>query len=72
MAHEQSETIQLPSGKWANVYGRKTRKAGQRLPDSQEFDTVEDAVKAARERSEAEGVKEERRRARERRNRVTD
>jgi hypothetical protein len=51
MSHEQSETVQLPSGKWHNVFGRGTSRAGQRLPDTGEFDTVHEAVRAAGERS---------------------
>lgn len=50
--HEQAETIQLPSGRWANVYGRATPRAGQRL-DSLDFGTVEEAVTAAKARSAA-------------------
>ena len=49
--HEQSETIQNQRGKWENVYGKKTSKAGQRLPDTPEYDSVEEAVKAAKQRS---------------------
>lgn len=49
--HEQSETIQLPSGRWVNVYGRRTPKAGQPLPNSGDFETVEEAVAAAKARS---------------------
>jgi hypothetical protein len=30
--HEQSETVQLPDGRWVNVYGRAVPKAGQQLP----------------------------------------
>lgn len=51
MPHEQSETVQLPSGKWVNVYGRRTPKAGQRLPGEGEFDTMAAAVEAAKKRS---------------------
>ena len=53
MSHEQSETIQNPSGKWINVYGRKTKNAGKQLPDSSEYNTVEEAVSAAKKRSES-------------------
>ena len=54
MSHEQSETIQDPdTGKWVNVYGRKTPKAGQRLPNDRDYDTVEEAVAAAAARSKA-------------------
>lgn len=52
MSHEQSETIQLPNGEWANVYGRRTKLAGQRLPGTPTYPTVESAVSAARKRSE--------------------
>lgn len=55
MSHEQSETIQLPSGKWVNVYGRRLPKAGQQLPGTPEYDTVEAAVSAAKNRSAAHG-----------------
>mgnify|MGYP001565877490 CR=1 FL=1 len=48
--HEQSETIQR-DGKWINVYGRKTPKAGQQLPGTPTYGTVEEAVEAAKERS---------------------
>lgn len=51
MSHEQSETIQLDDGTWANVYGRKTPKAGQRLPDTPTYPTMDEAVSAAKERS---------------------
>lgn len=51
--HEQSETVQNVRGKWINVYGGKTRKRGQMLPGSVEYDTVEEAVAAAVERSKA-------------------
>lgn len=50
--HEQSETVQRRDGKWINVYGRGTPKAGQPLPNSGVYDTVEDAVRAASTRSE--------------------
>ena len=58
--HEQSETVQLSNGKWTNVYGRKTKKAGERLPREVEYDSVEDAVKAAVKRSEDAGRKKKR------------
>lgn len=57
MAHEHSETTQLPSGKWVNVYGRKTKSAGKRLPQNasgvghEEYDSVDAAVTAAKKRS---------------------
>lgn len=66
MAHEVSETIQDPdSGKWVNVYGKGTRKAGQRLPEDDsgeghgEYDSVEEAVDAAKKRSAVHGEHEE-------------
>ena len=57
--HEESETVQdEQTGKWVNVYGRNIKgKAGQRLPESGEYDTVEEAEEAARQRSEEEGRK---------------
>ena len=51
MSHEQSETIQREDGKWINVYGRNTPKAGMQLPGSGEFNTVDEAVKEAGKRS---------------------
>jgi hypothetical protein len=51
--HEQSETIQRKDGKWVNVYGRRTPKAGQQLPGTGAYATVEEAVKAAKARSAA-------------------
>ena len=51
--HEQSETIQLPSGGWINVYGRGTPKAGQRLPGTPIYGTAEAAVADAKKRSDA-------------------
>ena len=51
--HEQSETVQLPNGKWINVYGKKTKNAGKKLPGEIEHDTVEDAVDAAKKRSKS-------------------
>lgn len=51
MAHEQSETIQNSDGRWINIYGRGTPRAGQRLPGDREYSTMEEAVDAARERS---------------------
>ena len=53
MSHEQSETIQLKNGKWVNVYGAKTKKAGQQLPGETEYDTVDEAVSAAKKRSKS-------------------
>lgn len=58
MSHEQSETVQDPkTGKYVNVYGRGTKKAGQRLPEDssgvghKEYDNVDDAVREAVQRS---------------------
>jgi len=51
--HEQSETVQRPDGKWINVYGRKTRKAGQQLEGTSAYDSVKEAVAAAKARSAA-------------------
>jgi hypothetical protein len=50
--HEQSETIQLPSGRWVNVYGRSVPQAGQQLPGTPDFGTMDEAVQAAQLRSE--------------------
>lgn len=49
--HEQSETVQLPNGRWANVYGGGLLKAGQMLPGSPTYATLDEAVAAARDRS---------------------
>lgn len=51
MSHEQSETVER-GGKFYNVYGRNTPKAGQDLPGERPYDTLEEAVSAARKRSE--------------------
>lgn len=51
MSHEQSETIQRSDGKWINVYGQALPKAGQQLPGTPTYDTVDDAVSAAKARS---------------------
>lgn len=48
--HEQSETIER-DGKFFNVYGRDTPKAGQDLPGERPYDTMGDAVTAAKARS---------------------
>lgn len=53
--HEQSETIQNDKGKWINVYGRKTPKAGQQLPGTPEYNTVDEAVSEAKKRSQQHG-----------------
>jgi len=65
--HEQSETIQDKLGRWVNVFGRGTKRAGERLPKTYDFerdtyDTVEEAVSAAKRRSEEEGKPARRRR----------
>lgn len=51
MAHEQSETIQREDGRWINVYGRDTPKAGQQLPGTADFATVQEAEAVAKARS---------------------
>ena len=48
--HEYSDTIQR-DGKWINVYGRNLPRAGQQLPGTPEYDTVDQAVAAAQARS---------------------
>jgi hypothetical protein len=53
--HEQSETIQTPRGTWINVYGLRTRTPGLRLPGSGEYNTLEEAVEAAKMRSQSGG-----------------
>ena len=53
--HEQSETVQAPDGRWINVYGRGTQKAGQPLPGLPTYGTVDEAVAAAKARSSAAG-----------------
>lgn len=55
MSHEQSETVQLPNGKWINVYGGNTPQRGQKLPDSDIYDSMNDAISAAEKRSKAYG-----------------
>ena len=50
--HEQSETVQDEFGRWINIYGRKTPKAGQQLPGTSSYSTMEEAVAEARKRSE--------------------
>jgi hypothetical protein len=51
--HEQSETIQGKNGRWKNVFGYGLPNAGEQLPGTGEYDTLEDAVQAARERSKS-------------------
>lgn len=53
--HEQSETIQNEKGEWINVYGKQTPKAGQQLPGTPAYSTVEEAVEAAKKRSKEHG-----------------
>lgn len=53
MSHEQSETTQLPDGSWVNVYGRTTPNAGKKLPSTQNYATMDQAVAAAKQRSHA-------------------
>jgi hypothetical protein len=50
--HEQSETIQNEKGEWINVYGKKTPKAGEQLPETPSYSTVDEAVEAAKKRSD--------------------
>lgn len=57
--HEQSETIQNKLGRWFNVFGKNTPQAGQPLPrkykwEKPDYETVEEAVAAAKKRSELE------------------
>ena len=59
--HEQSETIQNDQGRWINVYGKRTPQAGETLPrkypfEQDDYDTVQDAERAARKRSQLEGM----------------
>lgn len=54
--HEESETIQSPSGRWQNVIGRTKPGAGTPLrpnwpEESADYPTVETAVTAAKLRS---------------------
>jgi hypothetical protein len=53
--HEQSETVQRSDGRWINVYGKALPQAGQPLPNSSDYGTVEEAVTAAKARSESFG-----------------
>lgn len=50
--HEQSETIQTPDGRWINVYGRATPQAGQQLPGTDAYGSMDEAVRAAKTRSD--------------------
>jgi hypothetical protein len=72
MAHEQSETIQRPDGRWVNVYGAKTATPGKPLPPIYDFeqasyDTVAEAVAAAKKRSAEESKQEREEEAQQRR-----
>ena len=49
--HEQSNTIQLPDGRWINVYGRGLPQAGQQLPHSGQYGALQQALIAAQDRS---------------------
>jgi hypothetical protein len=53
--HEQSETVQNEKGEWVNVYGRNLPKAGQQLPGTPTYPTMEEAVGAAKQRSQEHG-----------------
>ena len=60
MPHEESETEQDAQGRWINVYGRGKPQAGQPLPlrydfEQESYDSVEEAVAAAKRRSDLEG-----------------
>jgi hypothetical protein len=56
VAHENSETIKGPDGRWINVYGGSKRPLPKKYPYEQDaYDSVEDAVRAARRRSQDEG-----------------
>ena len=62
--HEQSETVRTQNGRWQNVYGRDVRRTpgvtanpGDPLPplfpfEQTDYGTEEDAVAAAKKRSE--------------------
>lgn len=53
--HEQSETVER-DGRYFNVYGKRTPKAGQTLPGEEDgHATLSEAVRAARKRSEESG-----------------
>ena len=54
--HEQSETVGR-NGKFYNVYGANTPKAGQVLPGEPAYNTLKEAVTAAENRSEQYGRK---------------
>jgi len=58
MAHEQSETKQNADGQWINVYGAKTKQAGQQLPGTVAYPTVDAAVAAAKQRSKDADIKQ--------------
>ena len=50
--HEQSETVQGDDGKWRNVYGKKLPQAGQQLPGTETYSSMEEAIAAAKMRSQ--------------------
>ena len=52
--HEQSETVER-DGKFFNVYGAATPKAGKVLPGEPAYNTIKEAVTAAKNRSERYG-----------------
>jgi hypothetical protein len=54
--HEQSETVQLPNGRWVNVYGKALPSAGMQLPNSVDYGSMDEATAAARARSESYGT----------------
>ena len=56
MAHENSETVER-DGRYYNVYGKGTEKAGEALPllhdfEQESYDTEAEAVAAAKKRSD--------------------
>lgn len=55
MSHEQSETIQTQDGRWINIYGKSTPNAGKQLPGTTSYQTIDEAVSAAKSRSESSG-----------------
>jgi hypothetical protein len=65
VAHEQSETIQDKFGRWLNVFGKNTKRAGEPLKkkysfEKETYETVEEAVEAAKRRSKEEGKERKR------------
>ena len=52
MAHEESETeYDDKTKKYKNVYGRRQKKAGEQLPGTPQYDTLQEAIEAAEARS---------------------